>query len=437
MTARSLAEWLAYFEQLHPQAIDLGLERVSQVAQRLGLTRPARRVVTVTGTNGKGSTCAVLAALLTQQGQRVGLYTSPHLCHYAERIQIAGQSVTDAALCQCFAQIEHVRADISLTYFEFGTLAALSLFQQADLDVAILEVGLGGRLDAVNVVDPDLSIVTSIDLDHAEWLGSTRESVALEKAGIFRARTPIVCGDVDPPVTLLEAAQSLQAPLWIRGRDFDAHLNSDGLSGSWWGHTVEREPLHEDQLPVLAIPLANVATALQAMAVLEPNLAWLPDLTAQLSRIRVVGRFDHRQCLVQGQRRHLMLDVGHNPHAARYLAQYLVQHAPKGQWRAVFGLLSDKDLHGVLEPLIPHIRDWAVATLDTPRARPASSLVEALTSYGVSVTGHDALTQALTAQAQRAQPDDIILVFGSFYCVAEGLAWLNQQDGECVDDVAR
>ncbi|MET0947222.1 MAG: Mur ligase family protein, partial [Pseudomonas sp.] len=216
MTPGSLGDWLAYLEQLHPSAIDMGLERSQQVARQLGLTRPAPKVITVTGTNGKGSTCAFLAALLQAQGLKVGVYSSPHLLRYNERVQVQGVEATDVELCDAFAAVEAARGDVTLTYFEMGTLAAFWLFERAGLDVAVLEVGLGGRLDAVNLIDADLALVTSIGIDHADWLGDTRESVAFEKAGIFREGRPALCGDLDPPAPLLAQAAALNCPLWLR-----------------------------------------------------------------------------------------------------------------------------------------------------------------------------------------------------------------------------
>lgn len=226
MTERSLGEWLAYLERLHPSAIDMGLERSREVAQRLGLGKPAPLVVTVTGTNGKGSTCAFLASLIAAQGQRVGVYSSPHLLRYNERVLLDGREASDEELCRAFTAVEAARGEISLTYFEMGTLAAFWLFERAQLDAVVLEVGLGGRLDAVNLVDADLALITSIGLDHADWLGDTRESVAFEKAGIMRAGMPALCGDLDPPQPLLEQAVTLDTPLFLRGRDYDLNVQA-------------------------------------------------------------------------------------------------------------------------------------------------------------------------------------------------------------------
>lgn len=424
MTQRTLADWLSYLEQLHPTAIDMGLERSREVASRLGLSRPAPKVITVTGTNGKGSTCAFLAALLRAQGLMVGVYSSPHLQRYNERVQLNGQEASDQALCDAFAAVEAARGEISLTYFEMGTLAAFWLFQHAALDAVVLEVGLGGRLDAVNLVDADLALVTSVGLDHADWLGDTRESVAFEKAGIFRAGKPALCGDLDPPQPLLEQANALPAPLFLRGRDFD--LAQGEANWHWRGVSASGQVLELHDLPLLDLPMENAALALQAYALL--GMPWQPEaLQAALLGTRVTGRLDRRQIDWRGKRISLLLDVGHNPQAAEYLAARLTARPVAGRRSAVFGLLSDKDLPGVLRPLQGCLANWAVAPLPTPRTRPASELQAALTNLHASVSVHENIAAALDAQCEQATPDDEILVFGSFYSVAEALSWLESR----------
>lgn len=425
MSQRSLADWLGYLEQLHPTAIDMGLDRSREVAARLGLGRPAPRVVTVTGTNGKGSTCAFLAELLGEQGLRVGVYSSPHLLRYNERVLIEGHEASDAALCEAFAAVEAARGEISLTYFEMGTLAAFWLFERAALDAVVLEVGLGGRLDAVNLIDADVAVVTSIGLDHADWLGDTRESVAFEKAGIFRAGKPAVCGDLEPPQPLLDHARALGAPLLLRGRDFDLAVSEHDWH--WHGRAADGTPLRLHHLPLLDLPMENAALALQVYASLD--LPWQPErLLAALQRTRVTGRLDRRVAQWRGAPRHLLLDVGHNPHAAEYLARRLAARPPKGKRLAVFGLLADKDLAGVLEPLLGLVQDWAVAPLPTTRSRMPGELLAALLERGAQANAHADIAAALDAQCAQATTDDEILVFGSFYSVADALSWLADQD---------
>lgn len=423
MIRRSLPEWLHYLEQLHPTAIDMGLDRCREVANRLALTRPAPLVVTVTGTNGKGSTCAFLAQMLAVQGKRVGVYSSPHLLRYNERVRIDGVEATDQALCNAFEAVERARGDISLTYFEMGTLAAFWLFERAGLDAAVLEVGLGGRLDAVNLIDADVAVVTNIGLDHAEWLGDTRDSVAYEKAGIFRAGRPAVCGDPLPPRSLTKVARQLQVPLRVRGHDFE--LVKDRGCWHWQGQTSTGEALELRDIPILALPLENAALALQAFALL--GAVWQPQqLIEALTTTGVIGRMDRRTVTWEGRRLSVVLDVGHNPHAAAYLAQQLQLQPKQGRRIAVFGLLADKDLNGVLEPLLPVFDSWAVSSLPTPRSRSADALSEALMERGASVTIYSGVAQALDRECVRADEEDELVVFGSFYCVAEALDWLER-----------
>lgn len=432
MSQRDLASWLSYLEQLHPTAIDMGLERSRQVAAQLGLTRPAPLVVTVTGTNGKGSTCAFLASLLSASGLKVGVYSSPHLLRYNERVQIQGVEASDADLCNAFAAVEAARAGVSLTYFEMGTLAAFWLFERAALDAVVLEVGLGGRLDTVNLVDADLALITSIGLDHADWLGDTRESVAFEKAGICRAGKPVLCGDLDPPQPLLEQVARLDCPFFLRGRDYDLQVGDlpiGAASWQWRGLTVDGLPLQLDDLPLLDLPMENAALAVQAFALLD--LPWDARLIATALRgTRVTGRLDRRDITWRGKHLQLMLDVGHNPHAASYLAGRLVQGEQPVQRLAVFGLLADKDLPGVLSPLQALVSRWYVATLDSPRARCAAELETALLAGGACVENAGTLAAALTQAADDAVDGAQILLFGSFFCVAEALQWLQHNGHE-------
>jgi len=422
--SRSLADWLSYLEQLHPTAIDMGLERVRVVADRLGLTRPAPKVITVTGTNGKGSTCTFLTALLSEQGLRVGVYSSPHLLRYNERVRIAGEQAGDDQLCVAFEAVEQARGEVSLTYFEMGTLAAFWLFERAQLDAAVLEVGLGGRLDAVNLVDADVAVITNVGLDHAEWLGTTRDSVATEKAGIMRTGRPVVCGDLQPPLPLLQRARQLGAPLSLRGRDYDLAVTDQGWD--WRGIDAQGETLELHGLSQPSLPLENAALALQAFALL--GLPWQERSIRQaLSAARLLGRIDRRSLCWRGRELALLMDVGHNPHAAQYLAGQLTERPVTGRRLAVFGLLADKDLEGVIEPLLPLISHWAVAPLPTGRSRSVADLRTALLEHGAAVSEHADVCAALEAQCERALPGDEIVLFGSFYTVSEALDWLNRR----------
>jgi len=424
MKERTLGEWLAYLEQLHPSAIDMGLERSQKVLARLALGKLAPRVVTVTGTNGKGSTCAFVASMLRAQGLKVGVYSSPHLLRYNERVLIDGQEASDAQLCEAFAAVEAARGDISLTYFEMGTLAAFWLFHRSALDAVVLEVGLGGRLDTVNVVDADLALVTSIGVDHVDYLGDTRELVAFEKAGIFRQGKPALCGDLDPPQPLLDKALELAVPLFLRGRDFD--LASAESGWHWRGTTAEGVQVELRDLPLLDLPMENATLALQAYLLM--GLPWdAGQIRQALLDTRITGRLDRRMVNWQGKRIELLLDVGHNPHAAEYLARRLSARPLKGRRLAVFGLLADKDLSGVLEPLQGLVDEWAVAPLQTPRSRPAAELAGALTNLGVAVKSYASVDAALEGQCAQATAGDQILLFGSFFCVAEALEWLGRQ----------
>jgi dihydrofolate synthase / folylpolyglutamate synthase len=434
MTQRSLRDWLEYLEQLHPVAIDMGLDRCREVAARLGLTRPARQVVTVTGTNGKGSTCAFIARMLAGQGKSVGVYSSPHLLRYNERVRLNDTYATDEALCEAFEAVEQARGTVSLTYFEMGTLAALWLFEREALDAVVLEVGLGGRLDAVNLVDADVAVVTNIGLDHAEWLGTTRESVAFEKAGIFRTAKPAVCGDSSPPHSMLEAALQSAVPILVRGQDFD--LVREEVCWHWRGTDVEGKALEMRDLPMLTLPLENAALALQVIALIDSP--WQPELLGEaLQDTRITGRLDRRTLQWRGVSLSIMLDVGHNPHAAAYLAGQLRRQSVSGRRLAVFGLLADKDLAGVIDELTGVVDAWAVAPLATPRTRSAGELNSALIERGATVTIHPGISEALERQCDQALEGDEILVFGSFYCVAEALAWFDQHASSGGDHLGR
>lgn len=420
MSTRTLAEWLSYLEQLHPSAIDMGLERARRVLERLQLGQVAERIVTVTGTNGKGSTCAFLASLLQGAGLTVGLYSSPHLHRYNERVRCNGIEASDEELCEAFAAVEQARAEVSLTYFEMGTLAAFWLFAHKKLDVLVLEVGLGGRLDAVNLLDADCALITSIGVDHIEWLGNSRESVAHEKLGIARPGKPLLCGDVQPPANLLEEVKALGCPLYLRGRDFDWAM--DERSWHWRGVTISGAPIELSGLPILDLPMDNAALALQAFALLGQALE-ISTVAAALSGTQLAGRLERRSLQLANKTLPALLDVGHNPHAAQFLASHLAQREVSGRRVAVFGLLADKDLEAVIAPLLPYIDHWLCVTLDSPRARAADELVAGLRKQGASSENAQTVATALDLVCTRADQIDDLLVLGSFYCVAAAQDW--------------
>lgn len=406
-----LQDWLAYLETCHPKTIDLGLDRIAQVAKRLGVLTFDCPVITVAGTNGKGSNVALTAAILTAAGYRVATYTSPHLIHYNERIQIAGQCVSDHALCHAFTQVESLRATISLTYFEFGTLVALWLFkQQAHLDAIILEVGLGGRLDAVNCVDADLAIISMVDLDHTAYLGDTREAIAKEKAGILRWHKPCVCGDFEIPQSILDHAQSLRSPLYRQGFEFDYKIQ-----GSSWSWQNQNDSLID--LPLPRIDLQNAATALQAIALLRDQFLITGAAIEQgLKQVFLPGRF---QCIEKNSRR-IIIDVAHNPAGGRCLAKRLANSACTGKIHAVVGMLTDKDIFNTLRPLHAHVNCWYLSDLTVPRGARAQELKQSLMSLKEAQTILEFSRPELAFQHayQILQKNDILLVFGSFHTAA-------------------
>ncbi|HEX5863044.1 MAG TPA: bifunctional tetrahydrofolate synthase/dihydrofolate synthase [Casimicrobiaceae bacterium] len=413
----SLAAWLAYLETLHPKAISLGLERVRLVHDRLVLAR-ACPVVTVTGTNGKGSTSAFLERMLSAGGYRIGLYTSPHLLRYNERVRIAGTEATDAELTAAFAAVEAVRQDIPLTYFEFGTLAALWLFARVQTDALVLEVGLGGRLDAVNVVDADVAIVTSIAIDHTDYLGTTREDIGREKAGIFRAGRVAVCADPDPPAALVEHARAIGAVLLRIGVDFG--FVADERQWRYFGPGGSRYGL---PYPALrgAFQLANAAAALTALEALRARLPVdMGAVREALVSIELPGRFQ-----VLPGRPVTVLDVAHNAQAARVLADTVAAMGFHPQTFGVFGIMADKDIDGVIAALKPRVDRWLVATLPPPRGATAMLLRQRLEQAGVvgdAIRSFDDAGAAYRAARETAAEADRIIVFGSFLTVAAALA---------------
>ena len=409
----TLQDWLAHCERLHPKTIDLGLDRVRQVAGRMAI-RFDCPVITVAGTNGKGSTCAMLEAIALRAGYRTGVYTSPHLVHFEERLRLHGEIVNAADLIVGFERVERARGDISLTYFEFSTLAILDVMARSNPDVAILEVGLGGRLDAVNIIDTDCAIITSIDLDHMELLGPDRESIGFEKAGIMRAGRPVIVSDPVPPQSVLDRAQALGADLWRFGADFN--YSGDKLQWGWAGRGRRYSGL---AYPALrgANQLMNASGVLAALTALRERL----PVTAQavrngLAMVELPGRFQ----IVPGQPT-LVFDVAHNPHAVAALAANLDAMGFFPTTHAVFGVMADKDLMPMLARMGPLVDRWYFTDLPTPRAQTAAHLRTAWESQG---SGKNVLAsiwpdpvRALQAAIAAADPADRIVTFGSFYTV--------------------
>ncbi|MGP9766750.1 bifunctional tetrahydrofolate synthase/dihydrofolate synthase [Halomonas sp. AOP13-D3-9] len=416
----SLQQWLEHLETLHPVGIDLGLERVSEVANRMGLLASpiAPRVITVAGTNGKGSTLAMIDSVARAHGWRVGTYTSPHLLRYNERVKIDGQEADDQLLVQGFEQVERARlqdSEISLTYFEAGTLCGLWCLVNAELDLAVLEVGLGGRLDAVNIVDADVAIVTTIAQDHANFLGTDLAQIGREKAGIFRPNRPAVLGSQTLPESVAECAQALAAPTFSLGQQF-THLAMAGERSQWhWqGQYLDGQPIAIEELPDPGLPVDNAASALQSLVLAGLELE-KSRVQAALGSVQLAGRLQWvgPWCL----------DVGHNPHAAEYVVRHLPSPPEGGRQWGLIGMLNDKDIDGVIQALATRINDWVCVSLGGERGCQASELSQRIIAQGGRVhfsadspqVGVDWLAQMLT-------PNDRVLATGSFFTVAALLA---------------
>ena len=419
----TLPDWLALIESRHAEThIDMGLDRVREVKDRMGLNFECP-VIMVAGTNGKGSTCAMLESILLHAGYRVGLYIKPHFLDFNERARINGDMATDAMLVEAFDFVEAQRGEVSLTYFEFTTLAIMHLISKAGVDVAILEVGLGGRLDAVNVVDADVSIVTSIDIDHSDYLGDTREAIGFEKAGIFRPGKAAICSDPLAPQSLIAHAAEIGADLWLIGRDFN--FQGDQQQWSYGGRTQRRNSL---AYPALrgANQLLNASAALAALEALRMQLpAGAQEVRTGLALVELPGRFQ-----VLPGRPTTVLDVAHNPHASATLAQNLGNMGFHRYTYAVFGIMEDKDIEGVLAPMAGLIDHWCLADLPSPRSAKGASLAEkvaALRPAGAkegdfSVAAFADPAAAFANAVSRAEENDRIVVFGSFYTVAGVMA---------------
>jgi dihydrofolate synthase/folylpolyglutamate synthase len=413
----TLAPWLAWQEQFHPRPIDLGLERVTDALTRLSAKPKTVPTITVAGTNGKGSCVAFFEAIYRAQGYRVGCYTSPHILRYNERIRVDGQPVADDVICAAFERIDAVRGDTSLSYFEFGTLAALDIFSRANVDVRILEVGLGGRLDAVNIVDADVAVVTTIAIDHVDWLGHTLTDIAREKAGIFRSGRPAVIGDLDVPASLLQVAEERKTPLLRIGRDFDYEKHSQHWD--WRADQLELAGLPQPALQGEhqfrnASAVIMAVTRLQALLPVETN-----SIVRGLEQARLCGRFQ----LVPGEIP-VLLDVGHNPQAVQTLAAHLQSYFSGVKIHAVFAMMKDKDIPGVLSLLRDRVAQWYLAPLKTPRAATEEMLEQFFRQLDMNNvnSGYADFTAAFDDARRQAVAGDLILVFGSFFLVSEYLS---------------
>ena len=422
---RSLEQWLAYQAQVHPQAIDLSLDRLRVVLDRLKWRQPRIPVITVAGTNGKGSVSAFCTSILSAAGHRVGTFTSPHLRDYRERIRMDGAYASTSGLVAAFEKIEAARADVPLTFFEFNTLAVLLLFESAQLDVWVLEVGMGGRLDAVNLVDPDVAVVVSIGLDHQEYLGNTLDAIAREKAGIFRKGVPAVIGGREPSLVLESVAREVGAPLKRLAIEYNYIVE-----GSGWRYRGTRWDLPLLPAPALQgeIQFANAATALAALEEISPRLKLGAAAVAQgLEQVRLTARFQ----LIEPRASPVwILDVAHNPDAARVLARNLRTKEISGRTYAVCGILADKDAAAITKILSDSIDAWWCASIDGARGRRGEELAQVVRAeVTVPVRAAHSIAAACAAAAAAAESGDRIVVFGSFLTVGPALRWLRLYSG--------
>lgn len=414
---QTLKEWLSWQENSHPLTIDLGLERVEKVYKALNPKGVKPPTITVAGTNGKGSCIAYLEAIYRAQGYRVGAYTSPHLLKYNERIKIAGLPVSDEEICQAFERIESVRDGVSLSYFEYGTLAALDIFSRANLDIQLLEVGLGGRLDAVNIIDPDVAIISSIGIDHVAWLGETREAIGYEKAGIFRTSVAAIVGDPVPPVSLRQVAEEKNANYLAIGNDFGFIRHE-----SHWEWFAGNDHLFKLPEPALkgGHQFRNAASVLMAITQLAAKLPVdEPSIRRGLESVQLSGRFQLLNDDIP-----VLLDVGHNPEAVGTLVEYLTQNFPNRRIHAIFSMMKDKDIAEVIKMMNPAVSQWFFAPLNVARAATELLMRDIFAQQGMANVsfGYTGFVDAFAAAKQQAVKGDLLLVFGSFFLVSDCLA---------------
>ncbi len=418
MRFKHLHEWLAWQETLHSQKIELGLERISDVANSMGIAKPKYKTIVVAGTNGKSSIVTILESIFRHAGYRVGAYTSPHLLHYNERIRVRQQNAGDDSLCNAFDRVDRARGDTSLSYFEFGTLAAMQIFAESELDVAIYEVGLGGRLDAVNILDAEVAIVSSIGIDHVQWLGSTRESIGFEKAGVFRANRPAICGDANPPNSLIEYADKLGTELLLINKDYSYKKQNDDM----WSFSGEN--LKWDGLPMPSLygekQIGNAATALMALIQLDDNLAVTRESVDRgLSNTSLPGRFQR----IPGPC-DIILDVAHNLDSAKVLVDNLRELKPASKTIAVFAVLADKDVCGIIECVGGLFDEWHISQSDSERALDKGDLKKQLDNccHDCVIYSYPSISEAYSAAKNTLDESMRIVVFGSFLTVAEVLS---------------
>jgi dihydrofolate synthase / folylpolyglutamate synthase len=413
----TLKGWLDWQEKSHPLTIDLGLERVAKVYKALNPTGIKPTTITVAGTNGKGSCIAYLEAIYRAQGYKVGAYTSPHILKYNERIKIDGKPVSDGLICNAFERIEAVRDHTSLSYFEFGTLAALDIFSRADLDIQLLEVGLGGRLDAVNIIEPDAAIISSIGIDHVAWLGETREEIGYEKAGIFRASVPAIVGDPLPPDALRQVADDKRAIFYAIGKDFGYTKQENGWQ--WFSGEKQINDLPEPALKG-EHQYRNASAVIMATVLITDKLpVEEQSIRAGLQNVQLPGRFQ----LLEGDIP-VLLDVGHNPEAVRTLVAYLAEHFPNRRIHAIFSMMKDKDIAEVLKIMNPVVYDWFFAPLTNLRAATETLMREIFSQQAMDNVsfGYTGFVDAFETAKKQAGADDLLLVFGSFFLVSDCLA---------------
>ncbi|CDZ78358.1 Bifunctional protein FolC [Legionella massiliensis] len=403
----TLTEWLDFLENRHQQEIQLGLARIKKVAESLDLLSPQAKVITVAGTNGKGSTVATLEAIYSAAGYQVASYTSPHLLKFNERIQINKKLISDNDLCKAFSLIEESRGEVPLTYFEMATLAALWYFKQHTLDLIILEVGLGGRLDATNIIDSDLAIITTIDLDHQDYLGNTKEEIGFEKAGILRPKCLFVYADKNPTASIIDQAISLETSSFIQGRDYEFSLGENSIELHFQG---ERTELPKPKLHPNSVVAAIIASILLGEGLPLTHAHWQQGLQT----LSLAGRLQ-----VVNSKRMTLFDVAHNPQAVRHLAEYLGNHYPQKRIHAVFSALKDKDIPGLIAPLLSCVTNWYPALLETKRAASKEQFIKAFDQFGINTSCYDNPLLAYQSACEEASMDDLIVVYGSFITVSD------------------